>query len=165
MSKNKTKVVAEPGRLDFTITREFDAPRELVFKAHTDPELFKQWMGPRRLAMDLKTFNAVTGGSWRYISREQDGSGAEYGFHGVFHEVFFPERIIQTFEFEGLPEAGHASLGSARFEALPGGRCRVTSISVFLTQENREGMLQAGMEQGLSETYERLDDLLAKESK
>src|SRR5713226_2176517 len=116
---NKTKIVAEPGKQEFFITRELDAPRELVFKAFTDPKLYVQWLGPRGYSMTLEKFEPRTGGMWRYVSR--DKAGHEYGFHGVNHEVLAPERIIDTFEFEGLPEKGHVSLQTARFMELPGG--------------------------------------------
>lgn len=157
--KNKTTVTAEPDRQELFITREFDSPRELVFKAHTDPELFVQWLGPRALTTTLETFEPVSGGRWRFIQKDQDDN--EFGFHGVFHEVS-PERMIQTFEFEGLPESGHVILETTKLEALPNGRTRLTSQSVFQSVSDRDGMIQSGMESGLSEGYERLDELLVK---
>ena len=93
--KNTTTIIAEPGKQEMIITREFDAPRELVFKAFTDPELYVQWLGPRRLTMRLDTFEPRSGGRWRYLHKDQ--SGNEFGFHGVYHEVLAPERIIDTF--------------------------------------------------------------------
>jgi len=158
-SKNKTIITAEPGKQDLFITREFDAPRELVFKAHTDADLFVQWLGPRGLTTTLETFEPVSGGEWRFIQKDKDGN--EYGFHGVFHEIS-EERMIQTFEFEGLPESGHVILETTKFEALPNGRTRLTSQSVFQSVSDRDGMIQSGMESGLSEGYERLDELLVK---
>ena len=157
---NKTNIIAEPGKQEILITREFDAPRELVFKAFTDPELYVQWLGPRDLTMILETFEPNSGGSWRYI--HQDKEGNSYAFHGVNHEVKAPERIIGTFEFEGLPETGHVTLETARFEALPGDRTRLTIQSVFQSVEDRDGMLQSGMEGGMNDSYARLDELLAK---
>src|SRR5919201_810057 len=159
--KNPTQITAEPGKQEIFITREFDAPRELVFKAFTDPKLFTQWLGPRELTMTLETFAPRDGGSWRYVHRDQDGH--EYRFHGVFHEVTAPERIIQTFEFEGLPEKGHATLDVARFEELPAGRTRLTSQSVFQSVADRDGMVQSGLERGVKDSYERLDELLERE--
>ena len=100
-AKNKTTITAEPGKQDIIITREFDAPCELVYQAYIDPNLFVQWLGPRGYAMRLETFEPHSGGRYRYI--HQDQAGNEYGFHGVFHEMT-PEQMIQTFEFEGLPE-------------------------------------------------------------
>jgi uncharacterized protein YndB with AHSA1/START domain len=157
---NKMSLTAEPGKQDLRITREVDAPRELVFKAYTDPALYIQWFGPRNLTTTLETFEPKSGGRWRCIQKDMDGH--EFGFHGVNHEVLAPERIISTFEFEGLPEAGHVLLETTKFEALPGGRTRITTQSVFQSVEDRDGMIQSGMESGAAESYERLDELLAK---
>jgi len=159
---NKTTITAEPGKQEVFITREFDAPRELVFKAHTDPDLYTQWLGPREVTMTLETFEPRDGGSYRYIHKDADGN--EYAFHGVHHEVLAPERIISTFEFEGLPEKGHVILETIKFEALPGNRTRLTGQSVFQSVAGRDAMLRSGMERGVNEGYERLDDLLAKRS-
>lgn len=163
MAKNKTKITAEPGKQEIIITREFDAPRELVFKAFTDPKLYIQWLGPRELVMTLEKFEPRNGGMWRYIHKDKDGN--EYAFHGVNHEVTAPERIIGTFEFEGLPEKGHVILETARFESLPGDRTKLTSQSVFQSVADRDGMLQSGMEWGVNDSYNRLDELLAKMKK
>jgi uncharacterized protein YndB with AHSA1/START domain len=160
MAKNTTNIKAEPGKQEIFITREFDAPRELVFKAFTDPKLYAQWLGPRGFTTRLEIFEQKNGGSWRYIQKDKDGN--EYAFHGVNHEITAPERIIGTFEFEGLPEKGHVVLQTARFEALPGGRTKLTSQSVFQTVEDRDGMLQSGMETGVNDSYDRLDELLEK---
>ena len=158
MSKNKTTITAEPGKQELFITREFDAPRELVFNAHTDPKLFVQWLGPRGYEMKLETFEPVSGGRYRYIHKDKDGN--EYGFNGTFHEMS-QERMIQTFEFEGLPERGHVSLDSMTLEELPGHRTKVTIHSVFQSVSDRDGMIQSGMERGVNEGYERLDEILA----
>ncbi len=160
---NKTKITAEPGRQEFFITREFDAPRELVFKAFTDPKLYTQWLGPRRYTMNLEKFEPKSGGMWRYTHKDKDGN--EFGFHGVYHEVLAPERMIDTFEFEGLPEKGHVSLETAKFVELPGGRTRVTMQSVFQSVADRDGMMQSGMEQGINESFDRLDELLERNGK
>lgn len=163
MAKNNTKITAEPGKQELFIIREFDAPRELVFKAFTDPELYAQWIGPRGLKTTIEIFEPKNGGSWRYIQKDQEGN--EFAFHGVNHEVIPPERIIDTFEFEGLPETGHVILETAKFEALPGNRTKLTSQSVFQSVEDRDGMMQSGMEEGVNESYERLDELLEKMQK
>jgi uncharacterized protein YndB with AHSA1/START domain len=163
MIKNKTTIAAEPGKQELFITREFDAPRELVFKAFTDPKLYVQWLGPRGLTMTLETFDPRNGGSWRYF--QKDAGGNEYAFHGVNHEVLSPERIIGTFEFEGLPEKGHVILETARFEELPNNRTTLRSQSVFQTVADRDGMLQSGMEEGVNDSYDRLDELLKKMQK
>ena len=157
MSKNKTTITAEPGKQELFVTREFDAPRHLVFKAHTDPNLFAKWMGPRDLTTNLEIFEPNSGGKWRFIQKDQDGN--EFSFRGVFHEVS-PERIIQTFEFEGLPESGHVVLETLRLEDLPNGRTRLTTQSVYQSVADRDGMIQAGMEYGINQGYEQLDEIL-----
>jgi uncharacterized protein YndB with AHSA1/START domain len=156
--KNKTVITAEPGRQELFVTREFEAPRELVFKAHTDPELYTRWVGPRDLTTSLETFEPVSGGRWRFI--QKDKAGNEFGFHGVNHDVTAPERLISTFEFEGLPESGHVILETTKFEELPGGRTRVTTQSVYQSVEDRDGMIASGMERGVVEGHERLDEIL-----
>jgi uncharacterized protein YndB with AHSA1/START domain len=159
VKKKKTIIQAEPGKQELFITREFDASRELVFKAHTDPELYARWLGPRGYEMVLETFEPRSGGRYRYIHRDKEGN--EYAFHGVFHEMS-ETLMIQTFEFEGLPESGHVTLDTMRLEELPGSRTRVTIQSVFQSVSDRDGMIQAGMERGLNEGYERLDEILEK---
>lgn len=156
----KTNIVAEPGKQEIVITREFDAPRKFVFKAFTDPKLYVQWLGPREIVMTLEKFKPRNGGSWRYIHKDKDGK--EYAFHGVYHEVTAPERIIDTFEFEGLPENGYVVLETLRFEELPRDRTKVTSQAVFQSVADRDGELQSGMERGVNDSYDRLDELLAK---
>ena len=160
MSRNKTTITVEPGKQELFITREFDAPRELVFKAFTEPELYAQWLGPRDLTTRFLTFEPVSGGKWSFVQKDNDGN--EYSFHGVNHEVLAPDRIIGTFEFDGLPETGHVLLETTRFEELPGGRTRVISQSVYQSVTDRDGMVQAGMETGVVEGYERLDEILEK---
>jgi len=113
--------------------------------------------------MTLETFEPGNGGSWRYIQKDADGN--EYAFHGVNHEVLSPERIIGTFEFEGLPEKGHVILETARFEELSGNRTKLTSQSVFQSVVDRDGMLQSGMGEGVNDSYNRLDELLEKMQK
>jgi uncharacterized protein YndB with AHSA1/START domain len=158
MTKNSTKIVAEPGKQEVIIIREFEAPRELVFKAHVDPKLYVQWLGPREVTMRLDKFEPKTGGMWRYVSK--DPSGNEFGFYGVNHEVTSPERIISTFEYEGLPEKGHVVLQTTRFEALPGDRSRITTQALFQSVADRDGMVQSGMERGVNDSMERLEELL-----
>jgi len=157
---NKTKITAEQGKQEICITREFEAPRDLVFKACTDPTLIPQWWGPRYLSTQVDTMDVRPGGQWRFINR--DAEGREFAFHGVYHEVLAPERIIDTFEFEGLPEKGHVTLETMKLEELPGGRTRLTTQSVFQSVADRDGTLQSGMEEGVNETYDRLAELLKK---
>jgi uncharacterized protein YndB with AHSA1/START domain len=156
--KNKTMITAEPGKQELFITREFDAPRPLVFKAHTDPDLYARWVGPRDLSTTLETFEPISGGRWRFIQKDKNGN--EFGFHGVNHDVTAPERLISTFEFEGLPESGHVILETTKFEELPSGRTRVRTQSVYQSVEDRDGMIASGMESGVVDGHERLDEIL-----
>jgi uncharacterized protein YndB with AHSA1/START domain len=159
MSKNKTTITAEPGKQELFIMREFDAPKELVFKAYTDKEIYAQWLGPNGLETWFEVFEPVSGGKYKFVQKDKDGN--EFAFHGVTHEVLLNERIIGTFEFDGLPESGHVVLETTRFESLPGNRTRVSSQSVFQSVADRDGMVQSGMEHGVVEGYERLDEILA----
>jgi uncharacterized protein YndB with AHSA1/START domain len=159
MTKNKTSIVVEPNKQEVLITREFDAPRELVYKAHIDPELYVKWLGPHGYEMILETFEPVSGGKYRYIHKDKDGN--EYAFHGVFHTMT-EELMIQTFEFEGMPEAGHVTLDTMRLEALPNNRTRLTIQSVFQSVADRDGMVESGMETGINDGYEKLDKILEK---
>jgi len=159
MVKNRAIIRADYGKQDLFITREFDAPRELVFKAYTDANLYNQWLGPKDLTMTLEKFEPGNGGSYRYA--HTDKSGNEFIFNGVFHEVTTPERIIQTFEYEGLAEKGRAALEIAKFDELPGNRTKVISHSIFQSVADRDGMWHADMEHGINESYDRLDELLA----
>jgi uncharacterized protein YndB with AHSA1/START domain len=153
----KTVITAEPGVPQIIITREFDAPRDLVFRAHIDPELLVRWLGPRSLTMTIDHYDARDGGTWRYVHR--DARGEEYGFHGVFHGTPTPDAIVQTFEFEGVP--GHVSLDTTVFEQR-GGRTLMRSVSSFQSVEDRDGMLASGMEAGARDSGDRLEELLAK---
>jgi uncharacterized protein YndB with AHSA1/START domain len=137
--------------------REFDAPVEAVFRAHKEPDLIKQWLGPRRYEMDVESYDFRTGGRYRYLHR---ADGEEYAFNGVFHVVRETEFAIQTFEFEGYPDV--VSIESMTFEALDDGRSRVRGHSTYPSMEARDGMVSSGMESGMSEGYERLDEVLAK---
>ena len=158
MAEKQTKVTAEPGRLDIMIEREVDATPEMVFRAFTEPELYAQWIGPRGYSTNIESLEARNGGSWRLV--QKDPEGKEYAFHGTYHEVLPNERIIGTFEYDGLPEAGHVSLERTVFEKLPNGRTKLVSTSVYLSAEDRDGMLHGGMEQGVDESYSRLDELM-----
>jgi uncharacterized protein YndB with AHSA1/START domain len=159
-SKNETKIIAEPGKPEIIIIREFDAPRELVFKAHIDSNLYAQWLGPRELTTSFDKFEPRNGGSYRFINKDKEGN--EYAFHGVYHEVKEPERLIGTFEFEGLPESGHVEMDTAKFEELSDGRTKLTTQAVYQSLADRDGMIQSDMGKGVREGYERLDELLEK---
>ena len=163
ITKNQTKITAEKGKQELFITREFDASRELLFKAFSDPKLLVQWLGPRDLTMEIEKLDNRTGGSYRFI--HCNASGKKFGFNGVIHEVTAPERMIRTFEFEGLPERGHVSLETATFEPLAGERTLLTIHSVFKSVADRDGMVMSGMEKGVVDSHNRLDELLEKQLK
>jgi uncharacterized protein YndB with AHSA1/START domain len=153
----KTQIDAPAGVPFVDITREFDAPLELVRRAWTDPDLVKQWLGPRKYEMVIERWEPRAGGTYRYIHRDEAGN--EFGFHGVFHSSD-PDNMVQTFEFEGVP--GHVSLDKLALEDIGGGRTRAHIHSVYQSLQDRDGMVQAGMGDGVSEGFERLDELLAK---
>ena len=154
--RNETQIAADPALPTIVLTREFDAPPDRVFRAYTDRDLIVQWLGPRRLTMRIVEYNARTGGAYRYVHVENDGT--EYGFRGVFHEVRPQERIVQTFAYDGFPDS--VSLEKAVFEDL-GGRTRVTTTSVMESVEARDAIIKSGMQDGVRQGYERLDELLA----
>lgn len=154
---SKTQIDAPAGVPFVDITREFDAPLELVRRAWTDPDLVKQWLGPRKYEMVIERWEPRAGGAYRYTHRDEAGN--EFGFHGVFHSSD-PDNMVQTFEFEGMP--GHVSLDKLALEDIGGGRTRARIHSVFQSLEDRDGMVQAGMGDGVSEGFERMDELLAK---
>ena len=155
--KYPTTVKAEPGKQELFIYREFDAPRDLVFKAFIDPKLFVKWIGPNDLVMTLEKFEPKSGGAWAYTHADKDGN--KFSFFGCFHEVIKNERMTQTFEFAGFP--GHVSLETALFEELPGKRTMLTMHSVFQSLAARDGMVQSGMEGGITEGFAKLDVVLS----
>jgi len=154
---HQTEIVADPRVPLIRITREFDAPPAKVFRAHTDPELLAQWLGPRRLEMRVDYFDCRTGGSYRYL---HIGDDMEAAFHGCFHEVRPSELIIQTFTYEGVPDA--VALERLVLEDLGNGRTRLVATSLVDSFEGRDAFLDSGMEGGVREGYERLDELLAR---
>lgn len=154
---DKTQFTAEPGIPQIITEREFDAPRDLVYRAWTDPELLTQWLGPRNLTMEIDRYDVRDGGTWRYVHRDEEGN--EYAFHGVFHGDPSPDGMVQTFEYEGFP--GHVSLDTLTLEERDGKTVARTN-TVFQTIEARDGMMESGMEVGINEGYERLDELIAK---
>ena len=153
---NALTVTAPEGVQYVDFVREFDAPVAAVFRAHAEPDLVKQWLGPDGYDVEIERFNFVTGGGYRYIHRAPDGE--EYAFNGVFHVVRPNDFAIQTFEYEGFPDA--VSIESMRFEDLGNGRTRLVGHSVYPSQEARDGMVSSGMERGMVEGYNRLDTLL-----
>ena len=155
---NNNNLVVDRQERAYSMSRVFDAPRELVWKVCTDPELVPQWWGPRYLTTIVDKMDLRVGGVWRYI--QHDAEGNEHAFNGVFKEVKPPERLAYTFEYE--PMAGHISTDTITLEELPGGKTKITARTSFDTLEDLEGMLQSGMEGGAVETWDRLEELLVE---
>jgi uncharacterized protein YndB with AHSA1/START domain len=152
----ETQIVADPRVPLIKITREFDAPPEKVFRAHTDPDLLVRWLGPRGHETKIDHYDCRTGGSYRYV---MTSDGNEFGFHGCFHEVRPAQLIVQTFTFEGEPDG--VALERLVLEDLGGGRTRLTATSLVDSFESRDAWLVSGMQDGVREGYQRLDELLA----
>jgi len=155
-STHETQIITDPDVPLVRIIREFDAPPEKVFRAHTDPELIVQWLGPRDLTMTVDHYDCRSGGSYRYVHKRDD---EEYGFNGCFHEVRPSELIVQTFAFEGFPDS--VALERLVLEDIGNGRTRLTATSLVDSFESRDAFVASGMEVGIREGYERLDELLA----
>lgn len=151
---NQRTVIMNAAEQTIGFSREFEASATRVFDAHTNPALVAQWIGPRGTQLTLREFDARTGGSWSYIVT---GLGGEWAFHGSFHEVTAPRRLVQTFEFEGTAE--HPSLEIFTFTDIAHGRSRIDGLSVFPSVEDRDAMLD--LDSGRDEDFERLDELLA----
>lgn len=152
----RAEIDAPVGIPQVIVTRAFDAPIGLVVRAHLDPELLVQWLGPRELTTTIDRYEIRDGGRWRYVQRDLERN--EYGFHGVFHGKPSMSGIVQTFEYEGAP--GHVKLDITTFEER-NDRTVVRTISSFSSLEDRDAMVVAGMAKGLSDSAERLDVLLA----
>jgi uncharacterized protein YndB with AHSA1/START domain len=148
--------VTTPAPREIRIERIFDAPRDRVWRAHTDPELIAQWWG-RGNRLDIERMDVERGGHWRYVEHGPEGVS---GFEGRYREVSPQDRIVQTFEWDGMP--GYVVLNDTTFEDLGDGRTRVVTTSLFHTEEERDGMVSSGMEQGLNQSYAALDRLLAE---
>jgi uncharacterized protein YndB with AHSA1/START domain len=155
-SPAETTIEADPRVPLVRIVREFDASPAKVFRAHTDPELVVQWLGPRRHAMRVERYDCRTGGAYRYVLASD---GNEHWFHGCFHEVRPDELIVQTFTYEGFPDG--VALERLVLEDLGDGRTRLVATSLVDSFEARDAFLASGMEGGVREGYERLDELLA----
>lgn len=158
-TRNQT-TIATQGETEVRIERVFDAPRDLVWEAHTDPALLSQWLGPRQLTMTVQEMEVRPGGPYRYTHVGDDGSGP-FVFFGEFTEIDPPRLLVQTFQFEG--SEGEPALDRAKFEELDGGRTRLVVTSTLPSPEAREAMLESGMEKGVREGYEKLDELLARQ--
>jgi uncharacterized protein YndB with AHSA1/START domain len=153
----KAMLHAEPEQATFSLSRTFNAPRERVFATMMKPESIPQWWGKRDHVTTVDQMEVRMGGIWRYVERDQQGN--EYAFHGVYHSITPPERIIDTFEFEGMP--GHVILETMTLVEDAEGKTTLTVASTFQTVADRDGMLASGMEEGANETYDRLEELLA----
>lgn len=154
---NALSITAPDGVPFVDFERQVDAPVAAVFRAYKEPELVKQWLGPRGYEMEIERYDFTSGGGYRYIHHTPDGGA--YAFHGVFHVVRENEFAIQTFEFEGFPDV--VSIESITFEDLGGTSTRIRVHSVYPTLEARDGMVASGMEKGVHEGFERLDELMA----
>ncbi len=153
---NPTTITANPGEQVVDVERIIDAPIADVYRAYTEPELVKQWLGPRGYAMDISSWDVRDGGSWAFV--HSNGAEGTFAFRGTYHSVLPQESITQTFEFLGQP--GHVSLEKVSFEDL-GSSTRVRVHAVYQSLEDRDGMVAAGMARGMTEGYEQLDELLA----
>ena len=150
-------VVTAPSETEVRIEREFDAPRELVYEAYTDPELMREWLGPHRLAMTVQEMDVRPGGSYRYTHEDENGA---FVFFGEFREVDPARLLVQTFQWEG--NDAPPSVDRVEFEELDGNRTRIVVTGTFDSKESRDAILEAGMEKGVREGYEKLDELLAR---
>lgn len=153
----EAQIEADPKLPTVRITREFDAPPDKVFRAWTDPDLVARWLGPRSVTTRIDNWDARTGGSYRYVA-ERDGEEIA-SFYGSFHEVRPNERLVQTFTWEGMPDG--VSLDTMTFEDLGNGRTRVVGLSVVDSMEARNAIMASGMDVGVQEGYQKLDELLA----
>ncbi len=153
---HETEIVVDPNVPLVRIIREFDAPPAKVFRAHTDPDLIVQWLGPRSTETRIDHFDCRTGGSYRYLHIRGE---EEYGFRGCFHDVRPGELIVQTFTFEGMPDS--VALEKVVFEDLGDGRTRLVATSLVDSFEDRDAFVSSGMEEGIRQSYERLEELLA----
>jgi uncharacterized protein YndB with AHSA1/START domain len=157
-TNRQAKITVDDKTPSIAIVREFDAPANAVYRAHTDPELFVRWVGPDSLdSTRVDRWDCRTGGEWRYVSIRGD---EEHWFRGCFHEVRPDEVIVQTFAYEPMADA--VSLGRLTFEDLSGGRCRLTATSLVESFEGRDAFVASGMEGGVQEGYRKLDALLAR---
>ena len=154
---NPVTITAPEGVPFIDIEREFDAPVAAVFRAHAEPDLIKQWLGPNGYEMDIERYDFTSGGGYRYVHRNPEGQ--EFAFNGVFHVVRENDFAIQTFEFDGFPDV--VSIESLTFEDLGGGRTRLRAHAVYPTVEARDGMVASNMEVGVTEGYQRLDKVAA----
>jgi uncharacterized protein YndB with AHSA1/START domain len=155
---NKAKITAEPGVQATIVERIFDASREKVFAALTQKDKLEKWWTGPGYGVRVDKVDARDGGAWQFVNIDNDGK--EFYFHGSFHEVTAPERIIQTFEFDGLGERGHVALEKVELSELDDGRTLLRTTDTFMSVADRDGMIENGMEEGLQESYRQLDHVL-----
>ena len=155
-----TTAITTPSDTEIRIERLFDAPRELIWEAYTDPELMAEWLGPRDGSISVETMDVRPGGKYRYT--HCSSAGDEYHFSGEYREVEAPRLLVATFQFEGIDSV---SIDRLELEELDGGRTRLVATSTFDSKEERDGMLQSGMEKGVNEGYDKLDAQLARRQK
>jgi uncharacterized protein YndB with AHSA1/START domain len=153
---SQTELIVEPGKQEIVMTRTFDAPRDLVFKTTMDPDLIPRWWGPRYLTTTVDEMDVRPGGKWRYIQRDPEGN--VHAFRGVYHDITAPQRVVCTFEYEGVP--GHVLLQTMTLDD-DGGKTKLTMQSVFQSVADRDGMVEAGMEIGARDMVDRIEELLA----
>ena len=151
-----TALLRLPNEREIRIERMFDAPRELVWRAFTEPQLIAQWYCRGNFVV-VERFEPVRGGHWRLVEHGPDGV---HGFEGRFREVTPPERLVMTFEWDGMP--GYPVIESHEFEDVGDGRTRLILTSLFSNEAERDGMLASGMEGGMNQSFEALDRLLAR---
>ncbi|GAA2828741.1 SRPBCC family protein [Kitasatospora sp. CM 4170] len=154
---NETRIEADPQLPTIRIVREFDAPPERVYRAWIEPELVSQWLGPKDIEMKIDVWDARTGGSYRYSALSEGKVVAS--FYGSFHELRPSSRLVQTFTYEGVPDG--VQLETVLFEPIGAGRTRLSTLSLLDTVEARDAFIASGMERGVVEGFEQLDDLLA----
>jgi uncharacterized protein YndB with AHSA1/START domain len=154
---HETEIFVDPKVPLVRFVREFDAPADKVFRAHVDPELIVQWLGPRRQEMRVETWDCRNGGEYRYV---HTSDGNEYWFRGCFHEIRPNELLVQTFTFEGMPDG--VALERMTFEDIGDGRSRLVATALVDSFEDRDAFVASGVEGGAREGYEKLDELLAR---
>lgn len=152
----KSATLTTPTDRTLHVERVFDAPRERVWRAMTDPELLAQWWG-RGNRLTIERYELRRGGHWRFVEHTAEG---DHGFEGRFREIVVPERVVQTFEWDGMP--GYVTINTMTLADLGDGRTQLVSTSLFHTTEERDGMMSSGMEVGMNQSYRALDRLLAR---
>jgi uncharacterized protein YndB with AHSA1/START domain len=156
MPGNNVQVDKE--KLEIRMSRVLDAPRERVWEAHIDPKAIEQWWGPRRYKTKVEKLEPKVGGKWKFINVDTDGT--QHVFYGEFLEIVKPEKLTWTFTYEPYPQS--VAIDALNFEELPDGKTKLTSLSTYPSIEALEGMLQGGMTEGATETWDRLEELVTK---